>query len=227
MDINNEKNNLTIQDDQYNEILDIRAILDKLSNIKFDDFFNILNNGVEYPLGNDSKILSKIYEIIIINNLKKEMIEKGFDFIENEVQNKYPDFIITSKIEKDRYYAVDIKSSYIKNRNRINGFTLGTFNGYFRKRTQTKDIVKPYDSFKKHFCVCVLYKRDNNKVPVSNIIVREKWELASHTAGSGNTCNIGSIKSLDDVLSNKTYFSDVKQFDDFWMNYCKSSTTSS
>ena len=221
MDINVLINNLSIQDDQNQEILNIRTILNKLSNLKFNDQFNISNNGVEYPLGNDSKVLSKIYEIVIIDQLKKELIETGYDFIENEIQNKYPDFIIISKIQKDKYYAIDIKSTYIKNRNKINGFTLGTFNGYFKKRDQTKDIVKTYDSFIKHFCVCIIYRRDDNKIPVSNIIIREKWELASNIPGSGNTCNIGSIKTLDHILSNKTYFSDEKQFDQFWFNYCK------
>jgi len=201
------------------EANEIKYILHKLSDITIDDEFTINNDGNKYKLGNDSKIISKIYELIITEKLKYLLDSMGFKYIENDIQNKYPDFIIISNIQKEKYYAIDIKSTYLKTPTAINGFTLGTYKGYFKDRTSTKSIVKPYNNFIKHFCVCVIYSRDGIKIPVNHIIVREKWEIARNSAGSGNTCNIGSIKLLSDLLENKPYFSSDDEFNTFWLNY--------
>lgn len=201
----------------------INNILNSLTNVKFEDEYSVINNGVNYKLGNDSKIISKIYEIIVIDHLKDVLKTNNYDYIENNVQNKYPDFIIVSKVQNDKYYAVDIKSTYIKNDTEINGFTLGTYNGYFRNRTTTTSIVKPYDSFVKHYCICVIYERTGTKTPVKHLLVREKWQIARNATGSGNTCNIGSVKTIRELLNNESYFETEHEFDTFWSNYNNSS----
>jgi hypothetical protein len=201
------------------EIQEISDILNDISDTSIDDEFSINNNGINYKLGNDSKIISKIYEIIIIDKLKGLLDTKGYKYIENEIQNKYPDFIIISKTQEEKFYAVDIKSSYLKTETEINGFTLGTYKGYFTNRDSLCSIVKPYNNFIKHFCICVIYSRTGIKIPVKHIIVKEKWKIARNGTGSGNTCNIGSVKLLSDLLGNKTYFNNEDEFNTFWLSY--------
>ncbi len=201
---------------EHNEIYNI---LNNICSITIDNEFTIVNNGVCHKLGNDSKIISKIYEIVVIDKLKKLLETASYKYIENDVQNKYPDFIIVSKTQNNKYYAVDIKSSYIKTNSEINGFTLGTYNGYFRKRDNTNGIVKPYNDFIKHYCVCIIYSRTGTQTPVKHIIVREKWQIAKNITGSGNTCNIGSIKLLSDLLCGKPYFTDENEFNTYWLSY--------
>jgi hypothetical protein len=201
------------------EIHEISDILNEISDTSIDDEFSINNNGINYKLGNDSKIISKIYEIIIIDKLKVLLDTKGYKYIENEIQNKYPDFIIISKRQEEKFYAVDIKSSYLKTKTEINGFTLGTYKGYFKNRDSLCSIVKPYNNFIKHFCICVIYSRTGIKIPVKHIIVKEKWEIARNGTGSGNTCNIGSVKLLSDLLGNKPYFNNEDEFNAFWLSY--------
>ena len=208
----------TIED----ESIRIEEILSQLKEIKFNDSYSIANEGIDYHLGNDSKILSKIYELILINKLKLILDSKGIEYIENEVQNKYPDFIIKSKVEEDRYYAVDIKSSYLKSEKNINGFTLGTYKGYFRNRDSLKSIVIPYSKFHKHYCVCVIYERtEEKKTPVKFILVREKWRLASKSTGSGNTCNIGSIKTVSKLTNDEALFESKEEFNSYWLGFTR------
>jgi hypothetical protein len=203
-----------------NELFEILFILTKVLNTtNFDDNFYFINKGITYKLGHDSKIISKIFECILIENLKKILNSFKFKYLENDVQNKYPDFIIISKINNDKYYAIDIKSTYLKNSKNINGFTLGTFNGYFKERNSLKSIIKPYNTFIKHYCLCIIYKRDKEKIPVKHILLREKWQLASKSRGSGNTCNIGSTKSLDDLLNRNYFFKNKCDFDEYWLRY--------
>jgi len=53
--------------------------------------------------------------------------------------------------------------------------------------------------------------------------VREKWEIASDSSGSGNTANIGSITYIEDILNGNGVFKDLGEqwFDEYWMNYRK------
>ena len=99
--------NLDIESEQ------IKSILTEITKTKLDSEFSIINNDISYKLGHDSKILSKIYEIILIDQLKKILDSQGFKYLDNNIQNKYPDFIILSNIQSDKYYAVDIKGTYL------------------------------------------------------------------------------------------------------------------
>lgn len=211
---------LSITDSNEVEINEIENILNDIVNtIKFDDSFCFTNSGISYKLGNDSKIISKIYECILVKEMIKILPTFGFEYIENSIQNKYPDFIIQSNTQKDKYYAIDIKSTYLKTPTTINGFTLGTYNGYFRNRNSLTSIVKCYDKFIKHYCLCVIYDRCLDKIPVKHVLLREKWQISSNIPGSGNTCNIGSIKLLHDLLQKKYYFQNEKEFNDYWLKY--------
>jgi len=53
--------------------------------------------------------------------------------------------------------------------------------------------------------------------------VREKWEIASDSSGSGNTANIGSITKIDDIINGNGVFKNLGEewFDEYWMNYRK------
>ena len=211
-----ESNSVEAIEDEVNTIC---KIIEQLCSTTFDESYTIQNDGTSYELGNDSKIISKIYEIILVKKLKSLLDASEFHYIENNVQNKYPDFIIVSKLQKEKFYAVDIKSTYLKTRKMINGFTLGTYKGYFKNRDSLKTIVKPYNNFLKHFCVGVIYDRVLDKTPVKHVLVREKWQIASSTTGSGNTCNIGSIKLLDDLINSKSYFENEEAFNKYWLEY--------
>jgi len=53
--------------------------------------------------------------------------------------------------------------------------------------------------------------------------VREKWEIASDSSGSGNTANIGSITKIEDIVNGNGVFKNLGEewFDEYWMNYRK------
>ena len=51
--------------------------------------------------------------------------------------------------------------------------------------------------------------------------VAEKWKIASDKQGSGNTANIGSTLSIEDLRNKNDIFSQLSEewFDEYWMNY--------
>lgn len=173
----------------------------------------IIANNVELPVGHDSKLVSKIYEIIAIQQLESWCNENSVRFEINKVQNAYPDCIMYSE---NGPIAVDIKTSYIVDSNNINGFTLGTYKGYFQDRGSTRCTAHPYKDYLAHFCICILYDRTNS-IDVKHVLLREKWQIAAKRSGSGNTTNIGSITKLRDLLDEKPLFEDAEAFDKYWL----------
>ena len=55
-------------------------------------------------------------------------------------------------------------------------------------------------------------------IPIKYVFVREKWQIASTIQGSGNTCNIGSIKNIEHIKKNKYLFDNENEFDNYWLN---------
>lgn len=190
-----------------------------------------------YTISLDTKVISKIIELILFPSILKFASEHNYKVLPAQHQNHYPD--ITLITEDDEKIAVDLKSTYYKNKNSVNGFTLGSFTGYFRNRTSTKNILFPYNDYSAHFVLGVIYRRSKQEVneykkytiddldsitSVANdftFLLQEKWKLATDKPGSGNTKNIGSVKNIDKLINGKGSFSNRSEevFDNYWMNY--------
>lgn len=54
-----------------------------------------------------------------------------------------------------------------------------------------------------------------------DFFVAEKWKIASDKQGSGNTANIGSTLSIDDLRNENGIFSQLGEewFDEYWINF--------
>lgn len=54
-----------------------------------------------------------------------------------------------------------------------------------------------------------------------DFFVAEKWKIASDKQGSGNTANIGSTLSIEDLRNENGIFSQLGEewFDEYWINY--------
>jgi hypothetical protein len=190
-----------------------------------------------YTISVDTKVISKIIELMLFPVLQKFAKESGYKMILSSEQNHYPDVTFVAKDGKK--IALDLKSTYRKNNDSVSGFTLGAFTGYFRFRNSKKNITFPYEEYSKHYILGSIYtKQDNlideNKVysinDLENIlsvvkdfdfIVQEKYRIAKDRPGSGNTKNIGSCVKIKELHEGIGPFSKlgVKVFDDFWINY--------
>jgi hypothetical protein len=190
-----------------------------------------------YTISDDTKVVSKIVELMIFPILLKFAVDHNYKMILSKEQNHYPD--ITFKSQEGDLIALDLKSTYRKNKTTINGMTLGAFSGYFRFRDSNKNVTFPYQSYSSHYVLGVIYSRrtvrdtgriiynlDNFSSIVSvvkdfDFALQEKWKIAIDRPGSGNTKNIGSVNNIDALVNGKGPFSTygVEVFDDYWMNY--------
>jgi len=190
-----------------------------------------------YTISTDTKVVSKIIELYIFPLLYKFALDNNLGLELTKEQNFYPD--ITFKDSEGNLFAVDLKSSYRKTATKINGMTLGAFTGYFRNRQSTKNVTYPYASYKAHIVLGIIYSENEKNIDerkcyslenLTDIIsavkdltffVQEKWRIAVDRPGSGNTKNIGSVSSIDDLINGNGVFAKLGEdiFDDYWTNY--------
>lgn len=165
-----------------------------------------------------------------VKNFKKVLITPSGDW-------SVKGFIDITKNNKK--IALDLKSTYRRDKNQVSGFTLGAFTGYFRFRDSKKNISFSYKEYVKHYIIGVIYTKQNKLIDENRIykidnlekilsvikdfdfIVQEKYRIAKDRPGSGNTKNIGSCVKIDELRFGKGPFSKlgIKIFDDYWMNY--------
>ena len=205
-------------------------------------FIDVFKNV--YPMSTDTKVVSKILEIHLFPHFLTFAKNLNFSLELAEYQNWYPDLTFISNKNPDIKFAVDLKTTYLdeKNKNFCNGFTLGSHGEYFTDRTSKKNIQYPYGEYSGHFCIGVIYSRecfsieedfnifkieDLKKIPAKlknfTFFAEEKWKIASDNQGSGNTANIGSIKCVDDLIEGRGVFSLAGEeiFNDYWVNFGK------
>jgi hypothetical protein len=194
-----------------------------------------------FTLSYDSKILSGIFEILCEPIIAKIASDNNYKLVKG-VQNQYPEFTLFKENQPGKKLAVDIKSTY-RQRNK-NGtikpfsFTLGSYRSYLQDPNGKKGILFPYSEYSEHWVIGFLYDR-NEKVkdikiksiieaaqlepPYDNIeyFIQHKHLIAGKNKGSGNTTNIGSIKSnkLQDFAEGNGSFSTKKEFEDYWRNF--------
>jgi len=193
-----------------------------------------------YTISIDTKVISKIIELMIFPVIVQFANENDYEMILSSHQNHYPDITFISKKTKEKI-ALDLKSTYKTSKDKVNGMTLGAFTGYFRNRHSNKNISFPYNEYSKHYILGIVYSPTDKEIDekikykisdLPNIVsvvkdfeffVQEKWKIATDRPGSGNTKNIGSTNKIEELKNGTAVFTKHtngnKLFDDFWMNY--------
>lgn len=190
-----------------------------------------------YTISVDTKVISKIIELMLFPVISQFASEHSYKMVLSEHQNHYPDISFIASDETK--IALDFKSTYRVSADSVNGFTLGAFTGYFRNRVSTKNITFPYEQYKAHFVLGIIYSRSDEDTDERQVytlddlqdivsvvkdftfLLQEKWRIASDKPGSGNTKNIGSVKNIGKLIEGKGIFSFHSQevFDDYWKHY--------
>lgn len=191
-----------------------------------------------YTISVDTKIVSKVLELLLIPMFKEFAAKHELTLELCEEQNHYPDLTFTHPASSNRF-AVDIKSTYRENDTKVNGMTLGAFTGYFRKRESNKNTLYPYSQYAAHFVLGVIYTKCDNVADEQNhfsiddlakipsvikdfqFFAQPKFCIAKAGPGSGNTKNIGSVDKIEELVNGTGPFSSLGEevYDDYWMFY--------
>ena len=69
-----------------------------------------------YPLGSDTKVISTLFEIVTRQAVATYAESMGLRFVEPTKQNHYPDFTLMNNEEDSEKIALDVKTTYRKER---------------------------------------------------------------------------------------------------------------
>lgn len=191
-----------------------------------------------YTISIDTKIVSKVLELLLFPLLQQFAMENALDLELSPQQNFYPDLTFIDR-KNQQLFALDIKTTYRIDDEKVNGMTLGAFTGYFRNRDSSKNIAFPYCHYAGHFVLGIIYSQSNKIIDERKIytlndlhnipsvihdfkfFAQPKYKIATARPGSGNTKNIGSIVNIQDLIAGNGPFSVLGEeiFDDYWMYY--------
>lgn len=198
--------------------------------------------GKLFTLGNDTKLIGRIFELICYNILQEIADENGLLLYPAKTQTAYPDFTLMKSEDDKNKIAVDVKTTY--RRFLKDGvpsgyvFTLGSYASYMRDGR--KNITFPYSEYAKHYVIGFVYTRneysaegemfdirDLAAVPAPykdvEFFVQEKYKISGDKAGSGNTENIGSFRTnnMDILINGEGPFSNlgVEIYENYWSGY--------
>lgn len=219
-----------------NSKLDIKKILEeeiKKIGLGWDIKGVIDSKNRIYTINSDTKLISKVFELVTTPIILEIAEKYKIKVIQTDRQTVYPD--LTLELPTGEKIALDIKSTYRKSKDKVAGFTLGSYTGYLRN--PTKNIMFPYHEYVGHWVLGFIYTREDDKdgeiVPLSKIneivpvikdieiIVQEKYRLSADRPGSGNTANIGSSNDIETLRNGTGAFAKhgEKVFEDYWRNF--------
>lgn len=186
-----------------------------------------------YSISTDTKVVSKIIELMIFPKFLEFANLNNYELKLSPHQNYYPDITFIDKINGEKY-AVDLKSTYRKTADKVNGMTLGAFTGYFRNRDSKKNTLYKYNEYKEHFVFGIIYSRTDitkieeylksekvlsltaiqkdSLISYINESTDEKWEEVSKILKKFIKLNDIHRKEIDSCFINETKSYDLTNF---------------
>jgi hypothetical protein len=179
-------------------------------------------DGNIYPIPPIPQVITGIFQEMTKHRIKKFMREKYSCKIVQGGPREYPEITLTGGKFGNRKIAIDIKTTRRVSENRISGFTIGSFAGYFMHPKEKMPGCKfPYGEFDEHWIIGFIYTWNpdaDSLHMVSDVetIVQPKWKIASKSTGTGTTFAIGSIKDIGNLRRGKGIFKNKDEFENYW-----------
>ena len=163
-----------------------------------------------YTISSDTKIISKILEIHIFPEIMRFSKEFGYNIILAEKQNWYPDLTFIDAENGEAMFALDIKTTFRRDENTA-GITLGSHGAYFKDRDNKKNIQFPYNQYLGHYCLGIIYTRENFKNALSEAEAFKVTELEEcgdmkDPVGERQVTNIENLQSITSVIKDFDFF---------------------
>ncbi len=178
--------------------------------------------GNIYPIPEIPQVITGLFQEITKTRVK-EFIRQNYRC--QEIQGgarEYPEITLFDGLLGSRKIAIDMKTSRRVGPNRISGFTLGSYAGYFaHPDRKMAGCVLPYGEYTEHWVVGFIYdwmpgKPSEELVSNVEVIVQEKWRMAARHTGTGTTNAIGSVREIDRLKVGSGDFSSEAEFEEYW-----------
>lgn len=199
-----------------------KALLrDLIKGYQFDIEGLYRKDGTVLPLPRESSVVGKVIEISVNDYLKRRLLEvSSLDSIQASSDRVYPDVSFSGSLIYPYRFALDIKCARISERGdrTESAITIGTFDAeYFRYPDEkVGNIMAPYASYTAHLALVALYRYTNATARDLELLVVEKWKVATKKRSSGTRCYVAATTSIADLRSEKGDFKSEEEFNAYW-----------
>ena len=203
--------------------INLKSDLEQLfSNFSWKIKGMIDEDGNIYPIPPIPQVITGIFQEITKHKVKKLLKEKyGCEIVQGGPR-EYPEITAIGGKLGNRKIAIDMKTTRRISKNRISGFTIGSFAGYFLHPDKKMPGCKfPYGEFDEHWIIGFIYtwNPDTDSLHMVSdveVIVQPKWKIASKSTGTGTTFAIGSVKDIDRLRNGEGEFKSPEEFENYW-----------
>lgn len=194
---------------------------DLVRGYKFDVKGLLLDDGSVEPLPREAAVVGKVLEVSIKNYLRRRLLQlNGLVCIPAASDRTYPDFTFNGSLISPNRFAVDLKCARRNARGDKTSYpiTIGTFDAeYFHYPDEkTANIEMPYGSYTTHFALIALYDYVDTTARNVELLVVEKWRVATRKRSSGTRCYIAAVSDIGALRSEAGAFSSEEEFNAFW-----------
>ena len=194
---------------------------DLLKGYAFDVKGLILNDGSIEPLPREASVVGKVLEISIKHYLRRRLLHvTDLVCIPASGDRTYPDFTFNGQLIHPNRFAVDLKCARRSERGDKTAYpiTIGTYDAeyYHYPADKVANIEMPYSSYTAHLPIIALYDYVDTTAKNVELLVVEKWRVATKKRSSGTRCYIAAVSDIDLLRQEKGDFSSEEEFNSFW-----------
>jgi hypothetical protein len=164
-----------------------------------------------YTISTDTKIVSKILEIHIFPLILEFANKYDYKLVLAEKQNYYPDLTFIKKDNDNAKFALDLKTTFRRN-DKTAGFTIGSHGSYFKERDKDKNIQFPYNQYIGHYCLGIIYSKNDYKDELGETEVFQVNELEEEYGeipekiGEREVTTVDKLVSITSVIQDFDFF---------------------
>lgn len=198
-----------------------KLLRDLAKGYEFDVEGLYLKNGKMRPLPSEAAVVGKVLEVSIEEFLTARLLRvTNLQVIPASSDRVYPDFTFDGPLIYPYRFALDVKCARVRGdgKKTESAITIGTFDAeYFRYPDErVGNIMAPYSTYSAHLCLIALYQYEKATARNIELLVVEKWRVATKKRSSGTRCYIGASQSIADLRAEKGDFVSEEEFNEFW-----------
>lgn len=191
----------------------------------------LLESDEVIDVPSDARAISAIFEELVVARILPIGRRYGCVFEEGGGR-EYPDVTLRDIPSYEKKIAIDIKTSRKLSETRIRGFTIGTYMGYFRTPNEKGGMIRyPYNDYGQHWIIGICYnfeeyeeeedgvRKEKFRIVGLDVVIQEKWRIASRGTGSGTTKHMRSVTNIEDLKKGRGDFDTREEFLNYWRNY--------
>ena len=196
-------------------------LLSLMKGYQFDVEGLYLRDGSIRPLPSESAVVGKVLEVSIREYLARKLIRtRDLLSIPASSDRVYPDVSFNGPMIFPHKFALDVKCARRTpgGKRTESAITIGTFDAEYYRYPDEKvgNIMMPYSSYTAHLVLIALYSYEKATARDVELLVVEKWRVATKKRSSGTRCYIAASQLVDDLRAERGDFSSEDDFNLFW-----------